>query len=438
MSISMWRERRRPERQDDRVGLRGVGDAVGGGRADRCVHALDQLVGARLLERHAAGGDRGQPLGVVVDAQHASARGRRTRARAGARRGRGRRSRRRGRDAALIAPQAIGRRGRGGARPTAGRSRRRSAGCGARSAATDGAAPGPGGTATRARGAASSAGACGTSPAWKSNAAPTPTSTGASRRSRIAAIHFSCFGTPIPTHTTSGLTALMRAATSSSSSLGERAERRRVATGELQLRMAVEQVGGQLRERLVVASAVEVEALAAVRGAGAGTLHQLGSVDARVDVVAELAQRPRERLPVGHGEGGAVDRLAQRVVVARFHHRVDCRDAQVLARAELHRRVDPVERAVVVGDRERDAEDRGLLDRRQRRVGGGESGRCDGFEGGGRHGAWCLGSEAFRQCERVKRPMVALMPPDRRSRSGIRWIESLACACDAACAAPFR
>src|SRR5207253_1905458 len=50
-----------------------------------------------------------------------------------------------------------------------------------------------------------------------------------------------------------------------------------------------------------------------------------------------------------------------------------------------HRRVDPVERALVVGDRERHAEDRGLLDRRQRHVGGGGRRWGDGFEGGGRH-----------------------------------------------------
>jgi hypothetical protein len=56
-------------------------------------------------------------------------------------------------------------------------------------------------------------GACGTTPAWKSNAAPTPISTGADSRSRIAAIHFSCFGTPRPTHTTSAPEASMSSAT---------------------------------------------------------------------------------------------------------------------------------------------------------------------------------------------------------------------------------
>ena len=50
------------------------------------------------------------------------------------------------------------------------------------------------------------------------NAAPTPMSSGASRRSRIASIHFSCLGTPMPTHTTSGWQPLISSTIAASSS----------------------------------------------------------------------------------------------------------------------------------------------------------------------------------------------------------------------------
>ena len=50
-----------------------VGDALGGAQASRRVDALDQLVGPRLLERHAACGDRRQALGVLVHAEDGQA-----------------------------------------------------------------------------------------------------------------------------------------------------------------------------------------------------------------------------------------------------------------------------------------------------------------------------------------------------------------------------
>ena len=108
--------------------------------------------------------------------------------------------------------------GRRGELRTGGRTRRRSAGCSGRSAATAGAARGPGDRTTRGPTRCIQAGAWGTIPAWKSNAAPTPARIGASSRSRISAIHFSCLGWPVPTQTTSALDALIAAATSRCSS----------------------------------------------------------------------------------------------------------------------------------------------------------------------------------------------------------------------------
>ena len=66
-------------------------------------------------------------------------------------------------------------------------------------------------------------GVCEMRPAWKSNAAPTPHITGTSRRSRMWAIHFSCLGTPMPTHRMSACEAwICSTSDSSSSSLSER------------------------------------------------------------------------------------------------------------------------------------------------------------------------------------------------------------------------
>ena len=85
--------------------------------------------------------------------------------------------------------------------------------------------------------------------------------------------------------------------------------------------------------------------------------------------VAQRAQRPDERLAVGHGEARAEHRRAQLRVLAAGHDGVGRGDADVLAAAGGDRRVDPVERARVVGQRERDAEDllaRGALGRGDR------------------------------------------------------------------------
>src|SRR5262249_9203416 len=63
------RERRRAEREHDRVRLRGVG----GQRGQVEIHLGEQLVDSGLLERHPLVGDRGKPLGVLVDAQNRQA-----------------------------------------------------------------------------------------------------------------------------------------------------------------------------------------------------------------------------------------------------------------------------------------------------------------------------------------------------------------------------
>ena len=64
------RQRRRAEREHDRVGLGGVG----GARGQLDVDARQQLVDARLLERHPALAQRGEPLLVLVDPEHRQAR----------------------------------------------------------------------------------------------------------------------------------------------------------------------------------------------------------------------------------------------------------------------------------------------------------------------------------------------------------------------------
>ena len=67
MSISMCEQRRRAEREHDRVGLRGVGGARWRGRAS--TRAISSSVPGSLngIRRSR---DRRQPLGVVVDAEH--------------------------------------------------------------------------------------------------------------------------------------------------------------------------------------------------------------------------------------------------------------------------------------------------------------------------------------------------------------------------------
>jgi hypothetical protein len=64
------REARRAEREHDRVGGRRVRGALG----EAELHPREQLVGARLLERHVPRPQRGEAVGVAVDPQHAQAR----------------------------------------------------------------------------------------------------------------------------------------------------------------------------------------------------------------------------------------------------------------------------------------------------------------------------------------------------------------------------
>ena len=64
------RERRRAERDDDVLGLRGVGDAVGDGQRAGRVDAIERVLRAGLLERHPRVADRLQAFGVLVYAEH--------------------------------------------------------------------------------------------------------------------------------------------------------------------------------------------------------------------------------------------------------------------------------------------------------------------------------------------------------------------------------
>ena len=124
---------------------------------------------------------------------------------------------------------------------------------------------------------------------------------GASSRSRIAAIHFSCSGTPRPTQMTSAPEALSSAAIAVASSSSSSRNGRGADAGDLQAGVAARQLVAQPLERLL-AAAVEEEARAGARGALAGVLHQVGPVDAAREVVAEQVHRPHERLAVGDGE----------------------------------------------------------------------------------------------------------------------------------------
>ncbi len=87
--------------------------------------------------------------------------------------------------------------------------------------------------------------------------------------------------------------------------------------------------------------------------------HQIGAVDARGARMAERLQRPHERLAVGHGERGAEHgRTRLRVLLGR-HHQVDSRRRQVPRSSGGDRRVHPVDDLLVVGYRERNAENLG-------------------------------------------------------------------------------
>ena len=67
--------------------------------------------------------------------------------------------------------------------------------------------------------------------------------------------------------------------------------------------------------------------------------------------------RPHERLAVGHGQVGAEDGVAQLAVLLAGHHRVDGGDADVAALPGGDGGVHPFDGPLVVGQRERDAED---------------------------------------------------------------------------------
>ena len=175
-------------------------------------------------------------------------------------------------------------------------------------------------------------------------------------RAVIRAIHFSCFGTPMPTHTISAPERWMSAATASSSSRVSVAERRRVAADDLQPGMAQPQVARELDERALAATAVEVHAAAGRAGARAGAVHQVGPVYAVGRSVAEQVQRPDQRLAVGHREVGAEHRGAQLGIVLRGHHGVRRGHADVAAAAGRHRLSIQSSASLVVGQRERDAE----------------------------------------------------------------------------------
>ena len=64
------RQRRRAERDDDVVGDRRVGDAIGHLQRAGGVHAVERVLRAGLLERHPRVAHRLQPLGGDVDAEH--------------------------------------------------------------------------------------------------------------------------------------------------------------------------------------------------------------------------------------------------------------------------------------------------------------------------------------------------------------------------------
>jgi hypothetical protein len=136
----------------------------------------------------------------------------------------------------------------------------------------------------------------------------------------------------------------------------KRAEGRSMAADDLQPGVARAQVVGELHERALVAPAVEEHARAGRRRALAGPGHQLGPIDAILQVGAEGVHGPHERLAVGHGEVAAHDRPAQLVVLAAGHDRVRGGDADVAALVARHGRVDPVQRGLVVDVRERHAE----------------------------------------------------------------------------------
>ena len=205
------REARGAESEHDVARVRGVLDALRQLQRVPRAHAVEQLLGVPLLERHHAGAhaldarvSRSTPIVATPRSAKLSASGSPTRPRPttetsyGRRRSSPGRRVKRSRRADSIAHAALPQR-TGARRPP------RTPGCSAGSATQQPPrllrqAEEP----LEAAAAASRRGAWLLRPARKSNAAPTPTSTGASSSGRMRAIHFSCLGAPMPTHTTSG------------------------------------------------------------------------------------------------------------------------------------------------------------------------------------------------------------------------------------------
>ena len=144
-----------------------------------------------------------------------------------------------------------------------------------------------------------------------------------SRRERIAAIHFSCLGTPMPTQTMSACERSISSMTCACSSVGQRAVRRAVAADDLQARVAAAQVERELDERALVAAAVEEHPRAGAGGALAGARHQLGAVHAaragrgRARSCAQTSGWPSGTVIELRQHGGAQVRI-----LAAHHHGV--------------------------------------------------------------------------------------------------------------------
>ena len=168
----------------------------------------------------------------------------------------------------------------------------RSAGWSARSAGAAGAAPARGGRSTRARAAASTRAPARCGPRGSRRRRRRAHITGTSSRSRMRAIHFSCFGAPIPTQRTSGRASLIWSTSASSSSPVIGAEGRRVAAHDVDAGQAPAQVQRELRERALVAAAVQPDAVAALGAALAEAEHQLGPVDASLQARARAGSPP--------------------------------------------------------------------------------------------------------------------------------------------------
>src|ERR1035437_163412 len=137
----------------------------------------------------------------------------------------------------------------------------------------------------------------------------------------------------------------------------ELAEGRREAPHDGQARETLEQAPAHELQRLLGATAIEVDRDLLTRRARTEVRHQVGAVDARGAWVPERAQRPHERLPVGHRERGAEHRVGHAGVLARGHHQVDRRRRHVSAPRRGDHGHHPVDHLLVVGDGQGDPQD---------------------------------------------------------------------------------